>query len=186
MSPRWATALVLIAVGGCERPLGPVAEDAVGDLGPMHFERVDDDCRPQRTIGETGALFVGRQASGRLVVTTSLESFWGPARDDAGSLIAGSRTDFVTGDDLELVLGGEPTQRCARLRYRWTDLGVDGGVRHLGLTQHWVAVDPGCPERYAHLPERDCTSVRRVTFTPRAPCRLQCLSPTAADFTCGC
>lgn len=176
------TAAVLCA---CE---GPVREDATGQLGPMVFETLEDDCRPTRFTGRTGALFVGAQQNGRLVVTSSLESFWGPAREDAGTLIAGSRTDFVTGTDIELIQGGEPTRRCGRLRYRWSDLGVDrdAGVRTLELKQSWESIDLGCPEQYAHLPERDCGSTRRVRFTPMTPCRLQCLTPTAADLGCGC
>lgn len=176
-------ALVVMALAACQEP---VAEDATGELGPMVFETVDDDCRPNRFTGSTGSLFVGATTTGRLVVTSSLVAFWGPAREDAGTLIAGSRTDFANGTDLELVLGGEPTRRCARLRSRWTDLGTDGGVRVLELKQVWQAIDVGCPEMYAHLPERDCSSTRRVRFTPMSACRLQCLTPTADDLTCGC
>lgn len=182
MRPLAAALLPLLA---CQ-PIDRTAEDATGDIGPMVFETTDDDCRPRRFAGATGNLFVGTQSTGRLVVASSLVSFWGPAREDAGTLIAGSRTDFVNGADVELVLGGEPTRRCGRVRYRWTDLGVDGGARVLELKQVWQAIDLGCPEAYAHLPERDCSSTRRVTFTPTQACRLQCLSPTADDFTCGC
>ncbi|MBE2249653.1 MAG: hypothetical protein IAE78_08895 [Myxococcus sp.] len=182
MNARWS-ALVVVALVACE---APISEDAAGQLGPMRFETTDDDCRPARFVGPTGALFVGAQANGRLVVTSSLAAFWGPPREDAGTLIAGSRTDFVQGTDVELVLGGEPTRRCGRLRYRWTELGADGGVRFLELKQVWQAIDVGCPEQYAHLPERDCSSTRRVTFTPTQACRLQCLTPTDDDLTCGC
>jgi hypothetical protein len=173
----------LLLAAACQ----PVAEDASGAIGPMTFETVEDDCRPRRFTGTTGSLFVGSSTSnGRLVVSSSLNAFWGPAREDAGALIAGSRTDFATGADVELVLGGEPSRRCATLRYRWTDVGLDGGARVLELKQLWLGVDPGCPEGYAHLPERECTSTRRVTFTPGPACRLQCLTPTADDFACGC
>lgn len=173
----------LVLISACEQP---VSEDANGSLGPMVFETADDDCRPARFTGTTGSLFVGAQPNGRLVVTSSLVSFWGPAREDAGVLIAGSRTDFANGTDVELVLGGEPTRRCGRLRYRWSDLGSDGGTRFLELKQVWQAIDVGCPEQYAHLPERDCSSTRRVRFTPMTACRLQCLTPNADDLTCGC
>ncbi len=178
--------VLILVVLGCGNPIDPIAEDATGNLGPMRFESVEDDCKPRRFTGPTGALFVGTQASGRMVVTSSLNAFWGPGRDDAGAIVAGSRTDFVSATDVELVLGGEPTRRCGRLRYRWTDLGLDGGVRTLELKQLWQAIDIGCPEQYAHLPEQDCTSTRRVTFTPGQACRLQCLTPTADDLSCGC
>ncbi|MBL8921824.1 MAG: hypothetical protein JNJ54_23400 [Myxococcaceae bacterium] len=174
--------LAALILASCQ----PVAEDATGAIGPMVFETLEDDCRPHRFTGTTGNLFVGTSSGGRLVVSSSLNAFWGPGREDAGALIAGSRTDFATGNDVELVLGGEPSRRCATMRYRWTELGVDGGTRLLELKQLWLAVDPGCPEAYAHVPERDCSSTRRVTFTPGPSCRLQCLTPTADDFACGC
>lgn len=176
----------LIVLSFCLACDKPVAEDATGHLGAMAFSSDDDDCRPKRFSGSTGALFVGSQPNGRLVVTTSLQAFWGPPRPDAGTIVSGSRTDFVNGTDVEELLGGDPNRRCARLRYRWTDLGTDGGVRVLELKQTWQSVDLGCQEQYAQLPERDCTSVRRVVFTVGQPCRLQCLTPTTDDFTCGC
>jgi hypothetical protein len=183
MINRNAVVMLLMAALGCAQA---TSEDAAGELGTMVFETTDDDCRPHRFTGSTGSLFVGATATGRLVVTSSLVSFWGPEREGAGTLIAGSRTDFSNGGDLELVLGGDPSRRCARLRYRWSDLGVDAGVRWLALKQTWQAIDLGCPEEYPYVPERDCTSTRRVRFTPERACRLQCLTPTEDDLTCGC
>jgi hypothetical protein len=178
---------VVCVLGACVQSIDVIAEDATGALGEMTFQTVTDDCSPPRFSGDAGLLFVGTQASGRLVVSTSLEAFWGPARPDAGEIVSGSRTDFVTGGPVELLQGGEPTRRCGRLRYTWTDEGVDdAGVRTLGLEQVWIGVDIGCPELYPFLPRRDCTSTRRVLVAPGPPCRLQCLRPSAASFTCGC
>ena len=47
--------LVVMALAACEEP---IAEDAIGELGPMVFETADDDCRPNRFTGSTGSLFV--------------------------------------------------------------------------------------------------------------------------------
>lgn len=174
--------LLLVCCTACT---DQVSEDANGHLGTMTFSAVEDDCRPRRFTGDTGALFVGRHADDRLVVASSLAAFWGPGRADAG-VIAGSRSDFDTGAEIELVLGGDPTRRCGRVRYRWTELGPnDGGVR-LELRQSWLQIDVGCPEMYSFLPEQDCTSARAVTFRPTTECRLQCLSPRIDDFTCDC
>ncbi|MCU0699701.1 MAG: hypothetical protein MUC96_24600 [Myxococcaceae bacterium] len=179
--------LAVVLGGACVQPIDVVSEDATGALGLMTFERVADDCAPPRFTGDAGTLFVGTQPSGRLVVATSLEAFWGPSRPDAGDIVAGSRTDFVTGSPVELLQGGDPSRRCGRLRYTWSDLGIDdAGVRTLALEQVWIGVDIGCPELYPFLPSRDCTSSRRVTVQPGPPCRLQCLRPASASFECGC
>ncbi|MCA2976692.1 MAG: hypothetical protein INH41_25095 [Myxococcaceae bacterium] len=185
----WQRAIAALGLGAvaCVGPIGVVAEDASGALGAMRFETVSDDCTPQRFTGDAGTLFVGAQASGRLVVATSLEAFWGPPRPDAGAIVSGSRTDFVTGAPVELLQGGDPARRCGRLRYTWSDEGLDdGGARTLLLEQVWIGVDVGCPELFPFLPGRDCTSTRRITFEPGTPCRLQCLRPSSASFTCGC
>jgi hypothetical protein len=182
---RWLVVAGLF--GACVQPIDLVSEDAMGALGQMTFEPIADDCSPPRFTGDAGTLFVGTQASGRVVVATSLEAFWGPGRPDAGEIVAGSRTDFVTGAPVELLQGGDPTRRCGRLRYTWSDQGLDdAGVRTLSLEQVWIGVDIGCPELFPFLPSRDCSSTRRVTVQPGPACRLQCLRPASASFECGC
>lgn len=177
---------LLLLIAGLISCSEPIREDATGSIGVMHFEAVQDDCLPKRFTGTTGRLFLGRTDKGRTIVVSSYESFWGPPRERNGVIEPGSRSDFVTGSDVELVLGSDPSRRCTRLRYRWSDLGSADGGQLLELKQSWEIVDPGCPEALPQLPERDCGSVRRVRFVPEQTCRLQCLPPASADFTCGC
>ncbi len=186
MTRLMATVLMTSALS-CSQPIESVIEDAVGDLGVMQIVAESEKCDPPRAVGLTGRSFVGKQRSGRLVVVTPSDTFFGPSRPDAGVTSALPHTAFLNDFDVELPIGEDPQRRCARLRYRWTALGsTDGGTdQAFRLVQTWDQVDLGCPDRTRSVPESGCRSTRVFVFSPDAPCRLQCLAPTE-ELKCGC
>ena len=164
------------------------SQDVNGFLVQVSVEPVvvSDDCRPNRFTGDGGVQFFGFQKSGKPVVSSSYEAFWGPARVDGGSIGEGSRQDFVIDEEVNLVQGFDPSRICGRVFYTWSSPG-SGPPWVMQLNQRWEAVDLGCSAPGANLPLTACNSTRRFTFTPVSDCALSCVRVRAAsDVTCEC
>ena len=165
-----------------------VSQDVNGSLAKVTVSGVDDDCVPPRYLGDGGTQFFGFQSTGKPVVSSSYDAFWGPARVDGGVIAPGSRQDFVINQEVNLTQGTDSTRICGRVFYTWSSPAEGSGPPWvMTLNQRWEAIDLGCSAPGAQVPLTACTSTRTFTFTPVSECALECVRVSAAsDVTCDC
>jgi hypothetical protein len=157
-----------------------------GSLVSVSVAAVADDCVPPRFVGDGGTQFFGLQNTGKPVVSSSYEAFWGPSRTDGGVIVPGSRQDFVIDSEVNLVQGIDPSRICGRVYYTWSS-PAEGPPWVMQLNQRWEAIDLGCDSPGAQVPLTACNSTRLFTLTPVGDCALSCVKVAAAgDVSCDC
>jgi len=167
-------------------PISVTTQDVKGSLVEVSVAPVTDDCVPARYTGDGGIQFYGVQASGKPVVSSSYEAFWGPSRTDGGIIVPGSRQDFLIDQEVNLAQGLDAARICGRLFYTWSS-PAEGPPWVMQLNQRWEAIDLGCSSPGAQLPLTACSSTRLFTFTPVSDCALACVKVTgASDVSCDC